>query len=208
MFHTGHLTFPNSYQTCSCNKLFVHILSTAWRSSPVLLCGYFFIPQVSIKILSPQNCLLDCPPSVAHPTSIPHHSPCLGSLSIFHKGPGVLGHNDNISILAGKQPQTTCKWADMAVPKPHLWILTSEFHIISHVMKDSFWFFSSQAFKNIKTTLSSPTKKSGRGWDLAPHHSLPGSFLTHFLNLLSSSPYDHLKSFQSFTCLSSIFLHS
>lgn len=82
---------------CTCSVLCLMILPDP------SLC-LFLILQPSIKI-SLQNCFPDCLPSVPHPTPLSSHSPCLGSVSIFYKGPdsknsslcrpGGLGHNDS-----------------------------------------------------------------------------------------------------------------
>lgn len=85
--HTGLLTFPHTYQTCSYLRVFVLALPSAWCSFPIPFCGcLFFILQVS-NIISSQDWLpfLTYLPHRAHPTPLPSHSP--SQVDIFYKGP-------------------------------------------------------------------------------------------------------------------------
>lgn len=53
-------------------------------------------------------------------------------------------------------------------------------------MENSFDFFLPQAFKNIKTILSSPIKKAGSGARSAYGPKLPAPAVTHHPDLFSS----------------------
>lgn len=82
--HTSLLSFPHTYQTCSCLRAFGLALPSAWCPFPILLSGcLFLILPVPSEISPPQDCLAW---PVYTSTPLPSSSPSQGAVNTVYKG--------------------------------------------------------------------------------------------------------------------------